>query len=107
MFAYTRRSGAETYASAATRIQKSLIPLKSPWRPSTSHLVSARKDMESLIAEARRQGWRAEKTRGGHWRLYSPTGRGIVHLSGTPSSGRAVQKAASMMRHFGFVWKGH
>ncbi len=68
--------------------------------------MSARKDIEAVIDAARRQGWRVEKTRGGHWRLYSPDGRGIVHASGTPGSARAVQKTVSKLRQYGFEWKG-
>jgi hypothetical protein len=62
--------------------------------------------MEAMIREAARQGWRVERTRGGHWRLYSPDGTGIVHVSGTPSGPRAVVKTVSTLRAYGFVWKG-
>lgn len=68
--------------------------------------MTPRKDMETVIRDARRQGWRVEHTRGGHWRLYSPDGAGIIHVSGTPGDARAVLKAVATMRRYGFVWKG-
>lgn len=76
-----------------------------PSRPDDADMTP-RKDMEAVIREARQQDWRVERTRGGHWRLYSPDGRGIVHVSGTPRGPRAVVKAVAALRAYGFVWKG-
>lgn len=62
--------------------------------------------MEKVIREARKQGWRVEKTRSGHWRLYSPDGRDIVHAAGTPGSRRSVASTIADLRKCGFRWKG-
>ncbi len=69
--------------------------------------MTPRKDMEEVVREAGEQGWRVQKTDGGHWRLYSPDGRGIVHAAGTPGSARSVQKTIARLRQYGFMWKGH
>jgi hypothetical protein len=37
--------------------------------------------MERVIREAERQGWRVEKAGSGHWKCFSPDGRGIVIAS--------------------------
>lgn len=68
--------------------------------------VTPRKDMGAVLAEARRQGWRVEKTRNGHWALYAPNGSDIVHVSGTPRDASAVTKVVTKMRKYGFEWKG-
>jgi hypothetical protein len=68
--------------------------------------VTARKDVEQVVRAAWRQGWRVEKTRSGHWKLYAPNGRDIVIASGTPSSHRSVEATIAKLRQYGFVWKG-
>lgn len=68
--------------------------------------MSAKKDMTRLIREAERQGWRVEQLKSGHWRLYAPGGKGIVHASGTPSDWRDLANTVAQMRRFGFKWKG-
>jgi predicted RNA binding protein YcfA (HicA-like mRNA interferase family) len=62
--------------------------------------------MEDVVRAARRQGWRVEKTKGGHWRLYSPNGRGIVIAAGTPKGHRSVRDTVMDLRRHGFIWKG-
>lgn len=63
-----------------------------------------KKELQELIQEAERQGWRAVRTQKGHWALYAPDGRTIVHLAGTPSDWRAIHNAISRMRRAGFIW---
>jgi len=62
--------------------------------------------MDKVVEAAKAQGWRVEKSRGGHWRLLSPDGEGIVYAAATPGSARSVQKTISHLRRFGFRWKG-
>jgi hypothetical protein len=68
--------------------------------------VTPRKDIEHIIRMARRQGWRVEKAKSGHWMLYSPDGSAIVVASATPSSHRSVEQTIAKLRRCGFVWKG-
>jgi hypothetical protein len=68
--------------------------------------VSKRKELNELLHEARAQGWRVERTASGHYKLYSPTGHGIVVVGGTPSDRRALAKNVARMRRYGFEWKG-
>lgn len=68
--------------------------------------MTTRKDLERILRDARRQGWDVERTKGGHWRLYAPDGKNIVHAAGTPSDVRSLERLVSRMPHFGFTWKG-
>jgi predicted RNA binding protein YcfA (HicA-like mRNA interferase family) len=68
--------------------------------------LTPRKDIEQVVRAAWRQGWRVEKTKGGHWKLYSPNGLDIVIASGTPRSHRSVEETIAELRRNGFVWKG-
>jgi len=68
--------------------------------------VTPRKDIEQVVRAARRQGWRVEKTRNGHWKLYAPNGRDIVVAAGTPRGRSSVDDTIAKLRRYGFVWKG-
>src|SRR5262249_36783723 len=68
--------------------------------------MTPRKDMAKLVVEARRQGWRTERTRNNHWKLYPPNGGDMVYASGTPGGPRAITKTVAQMRNEGFRWKG-
>lgn len=68
-------------------------------------IVSHRKDMEAVIAEAERQGWRVAKGKG-HYKLYAPDGENIVTASATPGSASSVRHTIANLRRFGFDWKG-
>lgn len=69
--------------------------------------MSTDKDFKKVIKAAEQQGWRCERTRNGHWRLYAPDGKNIVHAAGTPSDRRGLDNTIAKMRQYGFVWKGH
>ncbi len=43
-------------------------------------------ETQQLLRWARQRGWRVEKRNGGHWAMYAPNGRDIVHLSDTPGN---------------------
>lgn len=68
--------------------------------------MTPRKDMEAVLAEAGKQGWRVRRTKNGHWALYAPNGDDIVHVSGTPRDAQAVVKVVTKLRKYGFEWKG-
>lgn len=69
-------------------------------------MASAKKDFKEVRREAERQGWRVELTPGGHWRLYAPDGKNIVHAAQTPSDHRNLANVIAQMRRYGFKWKG-
>ena len=68
--------------------------------------MSLKKGLRGILREARRQGWRVELGRGGHYKLYAPDGKSIVTTGSTPSSPLALVKLVSRMRSLGFRWKG-
>ena len=68
--------------------------------------MSLKKELREILREARRQGWRVEQTRSGHYMLYAPKGRGIVTAAGTPSSAASIRNTLAKMRSYGFRWKG-
>jgi hypothetical protein len=62
--------------------------------------------MRQVLREARRQGWRVELRRGGHYKLYAPDGKNIVSAASTPGSPASIHDTIAKMRSFGFRWKG-
>ena len=68
--------------------------------------VSLKKELAQILREARRQGWRVELQRSGHYKLYPPDGRDLIVTGSTPSSPRALVKLVARMRSCGFRWKG-
>lgn len=74
---------------------------------SASAGVGLKKDLKAILEEARRQGWRVELRKGGHYRLYPPSGRGSPITTGsTPGDRRALLNLVARMRRYGFRWKG-
>lgn len=67
--------------------------------------TDARKLVESVVDEARRQGWRVVHG-GKHWKLYAPDGSTIETISTTPSRAGGVEQSIQRMRRAGFLWKG-
>jgi predicted RNA binding protein YcfA (HicA-like mRNA interferase family) len=55
------------------------------------------KDLRRLIRDARRRGWHATLTNGGHIRLTHPNG-GLVHTSYTPSDHRSIRNLDAQLR---------
>lgn len=68
--------------------------------------MSLKKDLKAILAEAEKQGWRVELQKGGHYKLYSPDGQGIVTVGSTPSDRRSLLNTIAYMRRYGFTWKG-
>jgi hypothetical protein len=58
-----------------------------------------------LIAEAVRQGWRAER-RTRHVMLWAPSGTGFLTVSGTPGDQRAIHSFLAQARRLGLRWQG-
>lgn len=54
-------------------------------------------DLRQLIKEAEKDGWSAERTRGGHIRFTRP-GRGPVFFGSTPGDRRAYMNCRSALR---------
>jgi hypothetical protein len=67
--------------------------------------VSLKKELRQILKEARRQGWRVELTRSGHYKLYPPGGERPLFTGSTPSSPSAIRNLLSAMRSCGFRWK--
>ena len=62
----------------------------------------ATKEVRELLAKLKAQGWRVEPTKRGHFAAYAPSGRGIVHIAGTPGDVRSLKKTVSQLRRFGY-----
>lgn len=66
----------------------------------------ARHELKEIVREAEKQGWRAKRTKRGHWMLLAPDRKSKVLIAGTPSDRRSMANAISRMRRYGFRWKG-
>jgi len=89
-----------------------MFPTKKPLRcDGPNHVIcqtmGSEKDFKKVVKAAEEQGWTAKKTKKGHWQLYAPDGKNIVHAAGTPSDHRSLENVLSQMRKCGFEWKGH
>ena len=63
--------------------------------------MSVKKDVEKLLREAERQGWRIED-RGRRYMCFSPNGSTVVTVSKTPSAQKALITIRSDLRKGGF-----
>ena len=59
-------------------------------------------DLDKLLQQLQRAGWRVVKTRGGHWKVYSPDGQAQVVTSGTPSDRRALANFRAQLKRAGY-----
>jgi hypothetical protein len=59
------------------------------------------RDMRKLIRTARRQRWRVDRTRKGHYRFCPPDPGECVITSGTPGSPRVIRHAIANLRRAG------
>ena len=67
-----------------------------------SKLISADKDVRSIVKLAVKAGWRVEKGNGGHILLYPPNkDDGFVTMSSSPSSSRNFKNVLMMLRSKG------
>jgi predicted RNA binding protein YcfA (HicA-like mRNA interferase family) len=58
----------------------------------------AAKEMRQLIKRAEKEGWAAEQTKKGHWRLTHPKAAYHVIAPGTPSDYRSVKNTEAELR---------
>ncbi len=49
-------------------------------------MAGATSEMDKIIRKAKKRGWSAEKTGGGHWRLTSPGGVRVIASTSPGSS---------------------
>ena len=102
MMAYRMLSDAERFRRTAQRVAAELA---SKSRDARGHATRRdAREVEGLAEIAREQGWRIERTRGGHWRFVPPDPtREIVVMSGTASDWRAVRNFRAALRRSGLV----
>ncbi len=62
-------------------------------------------DLDRVLEELLRQGWRVERGGSGHWKCWPPdkTKRMVV-VSSTPSDQGAIRKIIHDLRRSGFRW---
>lgn len=67
-------------------------------------MSGARKDIQRLIDEAARQGFRIERCGSGHWKIREPEGQGerFVIAAFSPNSGYALHRIRRDLRRLGF-----
>ncbi|MFI8932422.1 hypothetical protein ACIG3E_32760 [Streptomyces sp. NPDC053474] len=61
----------------------------------------ANKEVEKLVIKLRKQGFTAEKTNKGHWKV-SKGSTLITFLPGTPSDHRSLKNCLSYLKRAGF-----
>jgi hypothetical protein len=61
--------------------------------------LSSSKDISKLVSRLRKQGWRVERTKKSHWKVYAPDG--VVFLSGTPGSPRVLMVSKRCLNRHG------
>ena len=57
--------------------------------------------LPNLKTKAKDAGWRIEQTTGNHWQFFSPDGKTIIVVAGTPSDWRAQRKVAAQFKRVG------
>ncbi len=62
--------------------------------------MSVSKDVKPLIRQALSEGWRVERTNGGHIKWIHPSG-GFLFSSSTPSDRRAIRNLERDLRRLG------
>ena len=69
--------------------------------------MADRKDVAEILSAVRAHGWRVEPSTSGY-KLYAPSGTGIVVIHKTPSARHWQRKAVSQIRRYDqeFKWKG-
>lgn len=60
--------------------------------------------LENLKKLAKNQNWKFEKTKNNHYKFYSPDGKYIIVVSGTPSDFRAQKKAYADFKRAGMIF---
>jgi hypothetical protein len=70
-------------------------------------MATNRKDVQEILDAVKQQGWRVEPSADGY-KLYAPSGSGIVLIHKTPSARNWQRKAVGQIRRYdpAFKWKG-
>ena len=64
--------------------------------------MSIKKEVQDLVEQAEKQGWKVVRVNSGHRKWMSPTGS-IVFTSCTPSDNRALFRIKRDLRNNGFI----
>lgn len=59
------------------------------------------KTLKKWRRQARAEGWRVEKSGGGHWKWFHPDGETLVITADSPGGGRSMDNAAAQLRRAG------
>lgn len=59
---------------------------------------SRRREMEQLVREMRKAGWKVEKTRSGHWKFMPPGGKGGIYAPSTPGDARSLDNTKAELK---------
>ena len=62
----------------------------------------ADKNTTKLVKALRKQGWRVDLLKNGHYRAYAPDGETVIHFSGTPSDHRSLANTIALLRKAGY-----
>jgi predicted RNA binding protein YcfA (HicA-like mRNA interferase family) len=60
------------------------------------------KEIQELIKVAEDQGWRVERSNGGHFKWLAPNGKMVI-TSATPSDKRAFANIQTDLRRYGLI----
>ncbi len=64
-------------------------------------------DLNRILEELARQGWRIQKAGSGHWKCFPPDRtKPMVVLSGTPGTQGSLRMAIHRLKRSGFRWNG-
>lgn len=61
--------------------------------------------LDDLKRLAKEQNWTFERTKNNHWKFFSPDGKHIIVVSGTPSDWRSQRKAYADFKKAGMKIK--
>lgn len=64
--------------------------------------MSGKKDLEALLNQAEKQGFRVVLANSGHYKIYSPGGRFVTTASQTPTDFRGFRNLRAHLRRAGF-----
>jgi len=63
--------------------------------------------LEDLKQVAKTHGWTFERTKKNQWQFFSPDGKHIIVVSGTPSDWRSQRKIYAQFKRAGLTVKGN
>lgn len=63
--------------------------------------------LEDIKTVAKENGWTFERTKKNQWQFFSPDGKHIIVVSGTPSDWRSQRKIYAQFKKAGLLIKGN